>query len=68
MFGAAERVYLSASELIFMRSCDVIREQRYWKVRDCAANRRFTFCCHKKTAGWKSIKTEVKGSTILVLK
>ena len=29
------------------------------KVRDCAANQRVTFSCHKK-AGWKSIKTEVK--------
>ena len=54
--------------LIPVRECSTARAQGLQYVRDCAANRRFTFCCHKKTSGWNLIKTEVKGSTTLVLK
>ena len=42
---------------------DVVTER---EVRDCVANRRFTFYYHKKTAGWKSLKTEVKGVKVSI--
>ena len=42
---------------------DVVSER---EVHDCTANRRFTFCRHKKTAGCKSIETEVKGVKVSI--
>ena len=37
---ADERVCLYASGSIFMRSCDVIREQRYWISYSCVFEKR----------------------------
>ena len=62
MFGAFERLY--ASESIFMRSCDVKNEQRYWPMTSAESS--FLYNQQMSTSGNINAGILFKESYILI--